>query len=73
MIPLILALVDRIRMDQGTEWAPMDHQPGDEGTKLCRSEQINFEHGDGVRADGTVEEGVDSEFGDLCWFSRTPE
>ena len=43
----------------------MDHQPGDKRTELRWSEQVDFEHGDGVRADGTVEEGVDSELGDL--------
>lgn len=48
----------------------MDHQPRDEGAELGGGEEVDFEHGDGVRADGAVEEGVDAEFGDWSIVNR---
>lgn len=65
MIPLLL-LIRRIRMDQRAQRAPIDDQPRDEGAELRGREEVHFEHGDGVWADGFVEEGVDAEFGDWC-------
>lgn len=59
MIPLLL-LIRRIRMNQDTQRPPMDNQPGDERAELRRCEEVHLEHGDGVWADGLVEEGVDA-------------
>ena len=55
-------------MYQGTQRTAIDHQPWDESTKLGRGEEVDFEHGDRVRAYGAVEEGVDTEFGDCKWL-----
>lgn len=65
MIPLLL-LIDGIRMQQHAQRSPINNQPGDERPELRGREDVHFEHGDGVRAHGVCEEGVDSEFGD--WF-----
>lgn len=51
-------------MHQCTQRTPINHQPGDEGAELRGREEVDFEHGDGVGADGFVEEGVYAEFGD---------
>lgn len=67
MIPLLF-LIRRIRMNQHAKRPAMNHQPRDERAELRGCEQVDFEHGDGVWADGFVEECVDAEFGD--WFVR---
>lgn len=59
MVPFLL-LIRRIRMNQHAQRSPMDNQPRDERTKLRRCEDVDLEHGDGVWADGLVEEGVDA-------------
>lgn len=61
---LLFLRVNRIRMYQGAERTAMDHQPWDESAKLGGGEEVDFEHGDGMRAYGAVEEGVYAEFGD---------
>lgn len=69
MIPLLLSRsFGGIRMHQRTQRSPINHQPGDECAELRWCEDIDFEHGDGVGAEGSVEEGVDAEFGD--WIGR---
>lgn len=65
MIPNLLALRIRIRMHQRTQRPAVDHQPGNKSPELGGCEQVHFEHGDGVRADGVVEEAVDAKFGNL--------
>lgn len=59
MIALVLRL-DRIGMDQSTQRAPIDDQPGNKGAELCGCEEVHFEHGHWVRANRFVPETVDS-------------
>lgn len=51
-------------MDQDTERAAVDDEPGDEGAELCRREDVHLKHGDWVRADGLLPELVDAQLGD---------
>lgn len=64
MIPLVLTL-HRVRMHQGTQRPAINHQPWDKRPELRGREQVDLEHGDGMRADGAIEERVDAEFGDF--------
>ena len=64
MVPLLFPLVRRIGMNQRTQGAPVDDQPGNEGAELPGVEEVDFEHGDWVGAYGAVPEGVDAEFRD---------
>lgn len=67
-VPLRLAqrLLRRVRMHQRRQRAAPDRQPGNEGSELCRSEEVDLEHGHGVRADGLVPYLVDAELGELA-------
>lgn len=56
--------VDGVGVDQRTEWTAVDDEPWDESPELGGGEEVYFEHGGGVRADGRVPESVDAEFGD---------
>ena len=51
-------------MDQDTEWAPVDDEPGDEGAELRRSEKVHFKHGDWVRPDRLLPQSIDAQFWD---------
>lgn len=70
MIPLLLRslrptrLYIRIRVDQRTQLAPVNDQPGNKSSELCWGEHVYFEHGDGVRADRLVEEFINAQLGD---------
>lgn len=44
--------------------APVYGEPRDEGAELDGREEVDLEHGDGVRADGLVPESVDPQLGD---------
>ena len=61
MIPLLHV---RVRMDECAQRATVDDEPGDKGAKLLRREEVDFERGDRVRADGALADLVDAEFGD---------
>ena len=54
-------------MDQGAQRATVDHEPGDEGTKLCRRKEVHLKHGDGMRPNRLILEFVDSQLGDCRW------
>jgi hypothetical protein len=56
--------IDRVRVDQDTEWAAVDDEPGNEGAELRRSEKVHFKHGDWVRPDGLLPQFIDAQFGD---------
>jgi hypothetical protein len=66
--PLLIVLachgVDSIGVNEGTERATVDYEPGDEGPELCGREDVDLKHGDRVRPDGLVPELVDAQFGD---------
>lgn len=55
--------VHRVGVDQDTERAAVDNEPGDEGTELRWREDIHFEHSDRVWADGLFPELVDAQLG----------
>ena len=61
---MISLLHVRVRMDKSTQRATVDDEPGDKGAKLLRREEVDFEHGDRVRANGTFADLVDAEFRD---------
>lgn len=54
----------RVRMYENGKRAPVDGEPRDEGAELRRREEVDLEHGDGVRADGLVPEPIDPQLGD---------
>jgi hypothetical protein len=51
-------------MDENVQRTTVDEQPGNEGTELGRSEEVDFEHGDGVWADWAIEDSINAEFWD---------
>jgi hypothetical protein len=56
--------VDGIGVNEGTERATVDDEPGDEGSELCGREDVDLEHGDRVRPDRLIPEFVDAQLGD---------
>lgn len=52
-----------VRMNERTQPAAINHQPRDKSTKLLRGQKINLEHADDVRAEGSIEESIDSKLG----------
>lgn len=68
MIPILIQhlalLIDRIRMHERTQGPAVYHQPRNEGAELRGREEVHFEHCYWVRADGSLPESVDAEFGD---------
>lgn len=63
MIPHI---IPRIRMNQHTQRPPPNNQPTHKRPKLLRREQIHLKHPDWMRADGPLEDGVDSQLGEFA-------
>lgn len=55
----------RVGVHQRRQRATPDREPGDEGAELGGREQVDFEHGDRVGADGLVPEGVDAQLREL--------
>lgn len=63
--------VHRVGVDQDTERAAVDDEPGNEGAELRRREDVHLEHGDRVWADGLLPEPVDAQLGDYRGTSAT--
>jgi len=71
MIPLLLLplrhpLLNGVWMNQHRQRSSPYRQPGNKRPKLRGSKNIHLEHGNGVRADGSVPEGVDAQFRELA-------
>ena len=69
MVPLLVRIfpsygVNGVGMQQGTERATVDDEPGNEGTELCWREDVHLEHGHWVRPNGLIPELVDAQLGD---------
>lgn len=64
-LPVISNIIPCIRMHQRAQRPPPNHQPRNKGPKLRRREDIHLEHPDRVRAYGSLEQRVDSQFGEF--------
>lgn len=62
---MISNIIPRIRMHQRAQRPPPNHQPRHKGPKLRRREDIHLKHPDRVRAYGSLEQRVDSQFGEF--------
>jgi hypothetical protein len=62
MISLVLVVVVGVRMDKGAQRAPIDDEPGDESAELGRSEDVHFEHRQGMWSDGPIPDLIDPKF-----------
>jgi hypothetical protein len=62
MIPNI---IPRIRMNQRTKRPPPHHKPTHKRAKLLRTKYIHLEHPNRVRANRSLEDRVDAQFGEL--------
>ena len=58
-------IISGIWVYQSTQRSPIDHEPGDESSKLCGSKDVDFKHSNGMWADGLVPDAVDAEFWEL--------
>jgi hypothetical protein len=59
---MIPDLIIGIGMDECAQRSSINHKPCDKGTELLRCEDVDFEHADGMWADGSVPDFVDAEF-----------
>jgi len=51
-------------VNERTQRTPIYHQPRNKSSELGRREEVYFEHGDGVWADGFFPEPIDAKFWD---------
>lgn len=60
---MVSLLLISIGMDKRRQGSAVDDQPWDEGPKLLRSEEVDLEHANGVRAKRSVPDSVHAKLG----------